>query len=45
MNTPFEDDIIDNRRVIDFHTHPYGCRDEFMGVYENGTEKLDEGHR
>ena len=22
MNTPFEDDIIDNRRVIDFHTHP-----------------------
>lgn len=33
MNTPFEDDIIDNRRVIDFHTHPYGCWDEFMGMY------------
>ena len=34
MNTPFEDDIIDNKRVIDFHTHPYGCRDEFMGMYD-----------
>lgn len=33
MNAPFEDDIINSKRVIDFHTHPYSCRDEYMGMY------------
>ena len=42
MNTPFEDDIIDNKKVIDFHTHPYTCRDEYMRGFAHGFLVLSD---
>ncbi len=33
MRDLFEDCVVSDKKVIDFHTHPYTCRDEFMGMY------------
>ena len=33
MRNTFEERMIDDQKVIDFHTHPYTCRDEYMGMY------------
>jgi len=29
----FEQNIVGERKIIDFHTHPYRKRGEFMGMY------------
>ena len=33
MRNAFEEKLVDDRKVIDFHTHPYTCRGEYMGMY------------
>ena len=33
MRNAFEEKLVDERKVIDFHTHPYTCRGEYMGMY------------
>ena len=33
MKNSFEDSVVSGKKVIDFHTHPYTCRDEYMGMY------------
>ena len=33
MRNAFEESIVDSRKVIDFHTHPYTARAEYMGMY------------
>ena len=33
MAALFEQNIVSERRIIDFHTHPYRKRGEFMGMY------------
>ena len=33
MRNAFEESIVDSRKVLDFHTHPYTARAEYMGMY------------
>jgi predicted TIM-barrel fold metal-dependent hydrolase len=33
MRNAFEESIVDGKKVIDFHTHPYTSRVEYMGMY------------
>ena len=33
MSASFDQNIVSGRKVIDFHTHPYRKRGEFMGMY------------
>ena len=33
MSREFSQNIVENGKIIDFHTHPYRHRGEFMGMY------------
>ena len=33
MSREFSQNIVGNGKIIDFHTHPYRHRGEFMGMY------------
>ena len=33
MSREFSQNIVSSGKIIDFHTHPYRHRGEFMGMY------------